>query len=467
MYRRIITILLFSAIIGCSMAMADGSGHKYLYRLTLTDKNGTPFSLSNPEAFLSQKAIDRRARQHLELDSTDLPIPPQYISEIEATGAKVVVRSKWNNTVLVGIDKSSQYKELQDLPFVADAKKVYTEPEKTKGVDVRDRFHTILSRLDTVYNDDYGVAREQIDMVGGLGLHRRGYLGKGMTIAVFDAGFMNTDRIPAMTKINIVGIHDFLSDDIEDMYDGEAHGTMTLSVIGVNEPGIFIGTAPEASFWLFRCEDVETETSAEEDYWTAAAEFADSVGVDVISSSLGYHDFDDTTTSYHYYDQNGHTSLISRTSSMLASKGIVHVNSAGNDGMGTWKKINFPSDAEDMLSVGAVTPQGVNASFSSVGPTSDGRVKPDVVALGSPTAVVSGRGTLTSETGTSFSTPVISGLVACLWQALPDKTAREIIELVRRSGDNYEHPDNVYGYGLPDFTEALKQGRNETDTIAP
>jgi subtilisin family serine protease len=152
---------------------------------------------------------------------------------------------------------------------------------------------------------------------------------------------------------------------------------------------------------------------------------------------------------------------------MLASKGIIHVNSAGNDGMGTWKKINFPSDAEDMLSVGAVTPQGVNASFSSLGPTADGRVKPDVVALGSPTAVVSSRGTLTSEQGTSFSTPVISGMVACLWQALPDKTAKEIIELVRQSGNNYEHPDNVYGYGLPDFTKALKQGKHETDPIAP
>ena len=467
MYRRITTILFFLAIIGCPMAMANGGGHKYLYRLTLTDKKGTPFSLGKPETFLSQKAIERRERQHLGIDSTDLPIPPKYISEIEATGAKVVVKSKWNNTVLVGIDKASQYKELRDLPFVADTKKVYTEPEKKKEVDVRDRFHTILNQLDTIYDDNYGVAREQIEMVGGLGLHNRGYKGYGMTIAVFDAGFMNADRIPAMKKINIVGTHDFLSDNTDDMYNGEAHGTMTLSVIGVNEPGIFIGTAPDASFWLFRCEDVTTETSAEEDYWTAAAEYADSVGVDVISSSLGYHDFDDTTTSYHYYDQNGHTSLISSTSSMLASKGIIHVNSAGNDGMGTWKKINFPSDAEDMLSVGAVTPQGVNASFSSLGPTSDGRVKPDVVALGSPTAVVSGRGTLTSERGTSFSTPIISGLVACLWQALPNKTAREIIELVRQSGNNYGHPDNVYGYGLPDFTKALKQGKNETDAIAP
>ena len=466
--KKSATIILLSLfVMCCSSAMAGGTGHKYLYRLTLKDKRGTPFSIGKPQAYLSQKAIERRRRQHLDIDSTDLPITPSYIKSIEATGAEVIVKSKWNNTVLVGIDRASQYKDIQDLPFVASAKKVYTEPEEKKDNDVRDRYHTILNQLDTVYDNNYGVAREQIEMVGGLGLHRRGYTGKGMTIAVFDAGFMNADRIPALTKIKIEGTHDFLSKDKEDMYRGESHGTMTLSVIAVHEPGLFKGTAPDATFWLFRCEDDATETSAEEDYWTAAAEFADSVGVDVISSSLGYHDFDDKTTSYHYYDQNGHTSLISRTSSMLAGKGIIHVNSAGNDGMGTWKKINFPSDAEDMLSVGAVTPQGVNASFSSLGPTADGRVKPDVVALGSPTAVVSGRGTLTSETGTSFSTPVISGMVACLWQALPDKTAREIIELVRQSGNNYEHPDNVYGYGLPDFTKALKQGKHETDAIAP
>lgn len=467
MNNKTATIIILLMALGCLSAQARGGNHKYLYRLTLADKHGTPFSTDAPEAFLSQKSIDRRRRQHLPIDSTDLPIPPQYVRRIEATGAAVIVKSKWNNTVLVGIDKPSQYKDLQELPFVASAKKVYTEPVDKREPDVRDKYHTMLNQIDTVYDSSYGVAREQIEMVGGLGLHRRGFTGKGMTIAVFDAGFMNADRIPAMTNINIVGTHDFLSDDDDDMYRGEAHGTMTLSVMGVNETGVFVGTAPDAAYWLMRCEDVATETSAEEDYWTAAAEFADSVGVDVISSSLGYHDFDDKTTSYHYYDQNGHTALISRTASMLAGKGMVHVNSAGNDGMGTWKKINFPSDATDILSVGAVTPQGMNASFSSLGPTADGRVKPDVVALGSPTAVVSGRGTLTSEKGTSFSTPIISGMVACLWQALPDKTAREIIELVRQSGDNADHPDNVFGYGLPDFTKALKQGKHETDTIAP
>ena len=467
MNKRITAILLLTVFLGCAVAQARGNEHKFLYRLTLADKNGTPYSIEAPEEFLSEKAIERRRRQHLGIDSTDLPIPPAYLSQIAATGAEVIVKSKWNNTVLVGIDKAKQYKDLQSLPFVVHTKKVYTGQEEKKSSHTRDHFHAILNRLDTVYDSNYGVAREQIAMVGGIGLHSRGYTGKGMTIAVFDAGFMNADRIPALTKIKIEGTHDFLSKDKEDMYRGESHGTMTLSVIAVNEPGVFIGTAPDATFWLFRCEDDATETSAEEDYWTAAAEFADSVGVDVISSSLGYHDFDDKTTSYHYYEQDGHTSLISSTSSMLASKGIIHVNSAGNDGMGTWKKINFPSDAEDMLSVGAVTPQGVNASFSSLGPTADGRVKPDVVALGSPTAVVSSRGTLTSEQGTSFSTPVISGMVACLWQALPDKTAKEIIELVRQSGNNYEHPDNVYGYGLPDFTKALKQGKHETDPIAP
>ena len=200
-----------------------------------------------------------------------------------------------------------------------------------------------------------------------------------------------------------------------------------------------------------------TESLAEEDYWAAAVEFADSVGVDVISSSLGYHSFDSKDDNYSYAHLDGHTALISKTASMLANKGIVLVNSAGNDGMGTWKKINVPADAYDILAVGAVTPDCRNAAFCSIGPTADGRVKPDVMALGSPTAVITGRGTIIKDIGTSFSTPVVSGLVACLWQACPSLTAKEIINLVRQCSDNTSSPDNIYGYGIPNFRKALKK----------
>ena len=190
-----------------------------------------------------------------------------------------------------------------------------------------------------------------------------------------------------------------------------------------------------------------------------AAEFADSIGADIISSSLGYNEYDGFPGYYHQRDLDGKTALISRTASMLAQKGIILVNSAGNSGMGPWKKIAFPADAKDILTVGALNTEKKNAPFSGVGPTQDGRVKPDVMALGSPASLISGRGTIVRDMGTSFSTPLVAGFVACLWQALPDKTALEIINLVRQTSNSYQQPDNIYGYGLPNFWRAYMIGR--------
>ena len=198
---------------------------------------------------------------------------------------------------------------------------------------------------------------------------------------------------------------------------------------------------------------------SEEDYWAFAAEYADSCGVDVINSSLGYHGFDDASTNHHYNEQDGNSTLISRTASMCADKGIICVNSAGNDGMGSWKKINFPADARNILTVGSVNEMGENAAFSAVGPTADGRIKPDVMAYGSPTCVITGRGNIINDNGTSFSSPLIAGMVACLWQALPQKTAKQIMKLVRLAGNNQQHPDNVFGYGVPDFWKAYQTGK--------
>ena len=221
--------------------------------------------------------------------------------------------------------------------------------------------------------------------------------------------------------------------------------------MAANLPGRIVGTAPEAAYWLLRSEYGETESESEEDFWAAAAEFADSVGVDVINSSLGYNEFYDKSTSHTYRQLDGHTAQITKTAARLAAKGIILTNSAGNDGAKTWKKISFPSDATDILSVGAVTPMRKNASFCSLGPTADGRVKPDVMAQGSPTMVVTERGTISSDMGTSFASPLIAGMTACLWQKYPQKTALQLMDMIRRSGSNVAHPDNVYGYGIPDF----------------
>ena len=249
----------------------------------------------------------------------------------------------------------------------------------------------------------------------------------------------------------------------DQIYYETDHGTRVLSAMAANEPDVLTGTAPDAHYWLIRCEDQATEQPVEEDYWAMAAELADSAGADIINSSLGYNEYDAPHRKLQLRDLDGRSTLISRTASMLAGKGIILVNSAGNMGMGPWKKICVPADAHEMLTVGAVNPQGRNAPFTSVGPTQDGRVKPDVVAIGSPAILISGRGTVVRDMGTSFSAPIICGLVACLWQGLPKKNAIDIISLVRKTSNNHEAPDNIYGYGKPNFWRAYMIGKLEDE----
>ena len=296
-------------------------------------------------------------------------------------------------------------------------------------------------------------------MLNGIKLHEAGFRGKGKLIAVVDGGFMNVDRIKSFYNVRIYGTKDFVNPRVGEFYSTSDHGTKTFSAMSVNRPHVYVGTAPDAAYLLARSENVQTESSAEEDYWAEAVEWADSIGADIISSSLGYHAFDDKRNDYCYRQQDGLTAFISCTASRLAKKGIVLVNSAGNDGMRSWKRINFPGDARDILTVGAVDANGENASFSSIGPTADGRIKPDVMAQGSPTAVIDGRGNISHDMGTSFSTPLVAGLVACLWQALPEKNAFQIIQLVKDSGSNASNPDNIYGYGIPDFWKAYHEGK--------
>ncbi len=436
-------------------------GKTYMYRVSLKDKHGTPYDISRPAEFLSEKSIARRRRQHIEIDSTDLPINPAYIKSVSSEDVAVVGRSKWNNTLLVRTKTPEQVERLLSLPFVRAVKKVWTSPDSINNVSSRMKYHTEFNRWDTVAQNYYGVTREQVEMLGGVRMHSHGFTGKGVTIAVLDGGFMNTDLIPCLQNVDIIGWEDFVVPKSKSIFKEMEHGTKVLSAMAVKEPNIFVGTAPDASYWLLRCEDEVTESLAEEDYWAAAAEFADSVGVDIISSSLGFHDFDDSSDNYKYTQLDGHTALISATASMLASKGIVLVNSAGNDGMSSWKKINVPADADNIITVGAISPNRRNAAFSSIGPTADNRVKPDVMALGSPASVITGRGTIIRDMGTSFSTPLVAGMVACLWQAMRDKTAMEIIDIVRRCSDNYSTPDNIYGYGVPDFWRAYTTARQQ------
>lgn len=453
-------VLLRPLTAGAATEMVSYPGGKTLmYRLYLKDKDAarSPYSISKPEEFLSLRSIERRRRQGLAVDSTDLPVAPAYVKAVRDAGIEVVGSSKWNNTLLVRIHKDKELRRLDGLAFIDRRLKVFSSPD---SISERRR-SGLRKNTETVemQGKENGAAEAQIHALNGEALHDKGYRGKGMMIAVFDGGFMNVDKIQALHDIRLAGVKDFVVPGSDNVFQEMDHGTMVLSTMAANTPYYYMGTATEAEYLLVRCEDERTESLAEEDYWAEAAEYADSVGVDIINSSLGYHGFDDAKTNHTYSEQDGITALISHTASMCADKGIVCVNSAGNEGMGTWKRINFPADARDILTVGSINEFGVNAPFSAVGPTADGRIKPDVMAYGSPASVITGRGAIINDNGTSFSSPLIAGMVACLWQALPHKTARQIVKLVRLSGNNQQHPDNVYGYGVPDFGKAYQTGK--------
>ena len=446
--RKLISFLAIALLATGASAQQD----TLKYRISLKDKAATEYSLKKPEKYLSAKAIERRRKQNLPIDSTDLPVCRKYIDEIRKQGVKIVVTGKWDNFVTVSCNDTTLIDRIAALPFVLSTEKVWISPGAGKPSMATER-DTVLNQP-TIHPDSiYGRAITQIQMSNGDKLHEAGFKGQGMTIAVIDAGFHNVDKITAMQNIRILGTKDFVNQQA-DIFAESSHGMSVLSCIGMNRPDIMTGTAPEASFWLLRSEDEYSEHLVEQDYWSAAVEFADSVGVDVINTSLGYYSFDDKSKNYKYRDLDGRHALMSRQASHIADKGMILVCSAGNSGAGSWKKITPPGDADNVLTVGAIDKRAVLATFSSVGNTADHRVKPDVVAVGVGSDVIRTDGNQGRANGTSFSSPIMCGMVTCLWQACPTLTAKEVIELVRRSGDRAGFPDNIYGYGVPDMWKA-------------
>ena len=446
--RKLISFLAIALLATGASAQQD----TLKYRISLKDKAATEYSLKKPEKYLSAKAIERRRKQNLPIDSTDLPVCRKYIDEIRKQGVKIVVTGKWDNFVTVSCNDTTLIDRIAALPFVLSTEKVWISPGAGKPSMATER-DSVLNQP-TIHSDSiYGRAITQIQMSNGDKLHEAGFKGQGMTIAVIDAGFHNVDKITAMQNIRILGTKDFVNQQA-DIFAESSHGMSVLSCIGMNRPDIMTGTAPEASFWLLRSEDEYSEHLVEQDYWSAAVEFADSVGVDVINTSLGYYSFDDKSKNYKYRDLDGRHALMSRQASHIADKGMILVCSAGNSGAGSWKKITPPGDADNVLTVGAIDKRAVLATFSSVGNTADHRVKPDVVAVGVGSDVIRTDGNQGRANGTSFSSPIMCGMVTCLWQACPTLTAKEVIELVRRSGDRAGFPDNIYGYGVSDMWKA-------------
>lgn len=456
--KKILPLLLFFVFATLAAEKSEHVFYKkmpkaYRYRVYLADKKNNSYSLKKPEVFLSEKSLARRKRLGIKLDKHDLPVSSSYLQELQAKGLRIHCVSKWNNTVVVEMSDTLQVEALKHLSFVTGIRKVWESKDSVFCHQGFSRSSIIENKRDTLENY-YGKGYKQISQLAADDLHKAGYCGQGMTIAVIDGGFFNVDSIAAFRHTKILGTRNFVNPDKSVYEELQPHGTMVLGCIAPNGPYSHVGTAPEASFYLLQSEDTSSEQPIEEDNWCAAVEYADSLGVDIVTSSLGYTTFDKGYDSHKYFEADGKTAVNSRVASLAASRGILLLNSAGNEGDGTWKKIGFPADAPNILTVGAVDYEGVNTIFSSLGNTADGRIKPEVMAVGAGTWVVNAQGNLEQSHGTSFSCPVLCGAVACLWQAFPEKTPLEIISAVVRSANNYEHPDNVYGYGIPNMWKA-------------
>lgn len=452
--KNLFVTFLFSILICLSGQSA------FKYRIWLSDKGDTPYSLEYPEAYLSEKAIARREKQNISVDSTDFPVSPVYIDRIKDTGLKILVTSRWLNTVTVYSEEGKEADALQKLPFIDKVECVWRD-DLENPVLRKSRY------MEKTESSSYGVSYEQIALHNGDKLHTAGYTGSGMTIAVIDAGFQNVDMNRTFDQARIKGTRDFVT-GVFDYRNSDKHGAQVLSAMLSCWEGMYMGTAPGADYWLLRSEDNDSEFPVEEDYWTAAIEYADSVGVDIVTSSLGYYTFDDTSMNHCWDELDGRTAYISKAAGIGASKGLLIFSSAGNEGSSLWRKITFPADVESVITVGAISRNLRPAYFTGVGFCQDGRVKPDVTGIGDQTFLISPGGAIVTESGTSFSTPIIAGLSACLWQALPHLSASEMRDVIRKSGSTYSAPDSLRGYGIPDFYQAyVASGTEEIGADIP
>lgn len=430
----------------------------FCFRVYLKNKGVEDKIILSPEGIMSEDAFERRTKRGVEINTSDLPINPAYITSLLFTGGQLVTQSKWMETVVVESTDSLLADKLKTLPIVDSVRCVWRGSDRLKHNRCPDD-KSGLSPSEEKKSGDYGYAQEQIEMLNGAYLHESGRKGQGMRIAVIDAGFLNVNRISAFKNMDLIGTHNIVFPG-EDVFCDDDHGTKVLSCMAANLPGIMVGTAPEASYLLIKSEDVRSEFPIEEDYWAAALEYADSIGVDIVTSSLGYFRFDTEESVYTTSDLDGRTAFITQIAEKASEKGMMLFCSAGNEGNHMWKKITFPGDAPNVLTIGAITNEKERSSFSSTGFTADYRIKPDVVALGTGVCVINGTGNIQYTNGTSFSTPIVAGLGACLWQGLTWLTNKELIQLIRQTASQASQPDVEKGYGIPDMQKAYRKEMN-------
>jgi serine protease AprX len=452
---------IFSSFLFLSLFSEAQNAPGYYY-VVFRDKVGTPFSIQFPQAFLSPRAIEKRERRNIPITEQDLPVNPSYIEQVvQATGGSLHHQSKWMNSMTLNLSQLDSASLVHALDTLQQLLCVAQVKCSAQTVNHQTKIQKDLDKLDELTNPDstiYGVSFHQLDMINTPRLHEFGLTGKEMHIAQLDAGWSSLESIAAFDRLRfnqqIILTRDFVNPQQPNVYQGSYHGTFVLGHMAGFIADSLMGSAPEAHYYLMKTENAATEYRIEEDNWVAAIELCDSLGVDVVNSSLGYSIFDDTTMNYTQADMNGDVSRASIAADIAASKGLLIVNSAGNSGNSDWYNITAPSDADSILCIGAVDYAGNHAGFSSYGLSNSEAVKPNVAAMGQSTYFPGPNGYMAQGSGTSFSSPIVAGSVACLWQAFPEKTNMEIIRAVEQSASLFPQHNTSLGYGIPDFWKA-------------
>ena len=460
MKRKFTVTILFLSVL--MLTSFDVMAKKYA--VYFTDKVNTPYSIDNPQAFVSERSIARRARYNIPFTEEDLPVDPAYVQQLVDLGATVIHTSRWMNLAMISCNDNVA-SQIENLSCVSQV--IYISPETYNGMPTKyaDKFEKAskVRSEGQKDNDDeyYGEGFDQIDQINGIPVHEQGYTGEGILIAVLDGGFDNADDIPGLAHVYDEGRMVMTANVVHPGYDiysanTSSHGTNTFSCIAANTPGSFVGTAPDASFALILTEDGASEYLVECYNWLIGAEIADSIGADLISSSLGYHNFDDESMSYTHEEVDGNTVVSSIAARIATEKGIFVSVSAGNDNLTLFPWVSSPADNVNVCTVGAVMKSGSIAYFSSLGPNGAGDPKPDVCALGAEATVLEPDGSVGYNSGTSFSCPITSGMIACIIQANMSIKPVDLLQIINQTGDRYPDHDDAYGYGIPDYEEVLQ-----------
>ena len=452
---------LFPLLLVAVVLPAQQAEDRGLYFIGFADKSGTPYGTDEPREYLSERALERREKIGMSVTEEDLPVSPAYEQQVLDAGVDIWLRSRWMNGVVVRAT-ATDVEGLQRLPFVDTvfyaAPFQYDRPARRPSVPRFDQPAPVVGSV-PVSEIFYGFGYKDLSRMNGDSLHRLGFRGRGVLVAVFDGGFPSVgykDFLGYDQAEAVPGNYDLVEQDTTAL-DGSTHGATVLSTMAAHHPFFFIGTAPEARYLLFKTENSRGEHRMEELNYAIALEIADSAGVDLVNSSLGYTTFTDSSMDYDYTDLDGKTSPASVAIGRAFARGMVVVTSAGNNGADDWKHIGIPADAPDALSIGALDPSDERAYFSSFGPTADGRIKPDVSGPGVMVAAVASNGQgMTGANGTSLSAPLVTGLVACLMQAVPEATNRQLLDAIRATASQADTPDEALGYGKPDFAAAYR-----------